>query len=347
MDFSMFEVLLGSWGAVFPILVFLLAAASGTLAALVIRSSKLKYSHKIAVIGFPRSGKTTLISMLFSRIIRSSVASRVRVSGKETIDRVSKYYEIISSGKNIGPSTDKDVFSYRFQYEEHRSYFFPSRIFDVEIADFPGEYSSSIAESKENALLRYRLLLAQPTPIELTSPFLPRNVTPAPEIPLAGLYNSEYQSWVSQADEYIIVVDLQKILENKEEIYKVQAKIFSAILFLKEASTEGGGNLSKKNVALVFSKSDIIAREKNNNAQYAASANYITANEENGVDDDYFSSKRGEVMGLMDEVISFIGSNFGDMDIVFHSSYLRSPEFDEAERHLINFILPGRGRVGI
>lgn len=117
-------------------------------------AGRLRFSHKVAILGYPRSGKTTLVATLLFRILSSEIAKRVRVSGQETIDRISKYNELIRSGKNLGPSTDKDVFSYRFQYDSPEPLLFVRlfgravRQYDVEVADFPGEYSRDVLDSE-------------------------------------------------------------------------------------------------------------------------------------------------------------------------------------------------------
>jgi len=321
------------------------AVVGAILAILIVGNRRFKFSHKIAVIGFPRSGKTTLIAMLFSELISSEMARRIRVSGSETTRRITEYYHRILSGKNVGPSSDEDVFSYRFEY---RASIFPfyRRNFDVEIVDFPGEYSSRLAERGgrvRDEAIAAELETAESPENELD---IPNSSDPAeadsedePDVEI-GMYDSAYQSWVTQADEYIIVVDTVDLLSTLEDAARVQSRIYTAVVELKESSIDKTNSLHRKDVALVISKSDIIANETHYTRDYVKNSNYLTANELS-FNDDFFEKYKKVVLDRLRPTISLLKNNFRKVDIIFHSAYMRSPVFDLAERKLIEFVLPG------
>ena len=99
-------------------------------------------SHKIAVLGLPSAGKTTLITALFDLIQRGVFLKRAQLHGHETIKRVNQNISYLNSGEKIPPTKERDIFVFKFSYERPGS--FAPRIYDVEIADFPGEYTGQI-----------------------------------------------------------------------------------------------------------------------------------------------------------------------------------------------------------
>jgi hypothetical protein len=336
-----FFALYGSWLGL--AMTFFGASVAALISSRIIFSSRLRYSHKIAVIGFPGAGKTTMISMMFSRIMRTVIAKNIRVSGKETISRISELYERVVSGKNVGPSTDQDVFSYRFQVDSSSKFSLLKRQYDVEIADFPGEYSEDLASSDPE--FHIERLISYP---------LSRSHLPEKKLrPLASLYGETYQTWVTQADEYIIVIDLDALLKDDSNRVAIQAKLLSAVLSLKEASIEGGNRLSDKDAVLVFSKADIIASVENESEDYRSSVNYVAANSGKfKFDLQYYENRKIEIIQENRNIIDLLQANFGRVAWIFHSSYSENEVFERSERALINFVMPGHfklsagGRLG-
>jgi molybdopterin-guanine dinucleotide biosynthesis protein len=106
-------------------------------------------SHKIAVVGLPGAGKTTLITALFELVQRGTHLKNVRLHGLQTIETVNRNIARLNSGERIGPTKEKDVFIFRFSYLQLR--FLIARSYDVEIADFPGEYSERIPKFSARA----------------------------------------------------------------------------------------------------------------------------------------------------------------------------------------------------
>lgn len=103
----------------------------------------IKISLRVAVIGLPRAGKTTLISVIFDRLMSQRHARYITVNGVETVERITRYIGIVKAGISIPPTEDKDVFSFRYFVKKPLFWVIPRR-YEVEISDFPGEYSDEI-----------------------------------------------------------------------------------------------------------------------------------------------------------------------------------------------------------
>ena len=304
---------------------------------------RTKFSHKIAVIGFPRSGKTTLISTMFGKLISTEISRQIRVSGEETIARVSENYKRILDGKHLAQTTDDDVFLFRFQYVRRAFSRLFFRTYDVEIADFPGEYSSSldrkkrlrdlvVDETSDDAIEALELSLQEVLPVDDQRAGSKNHV---------GIYDQQFQSWVSQADEYIVVLDVLDVINNPETASKIQGQMVRAILQLKESSIEGSGELFNKDVCLVFTKCDAIFSELRFTPDYFETANYNSAQSIKEDSGEFFENRKQEALDTIAPTLSLLKSNFRHVSIVFHSSYLENAYFDRAQRQLIQFVLPG------
>lgn len=74
----------------------------------------LPYAWSVALIGFPRSGKTTLLATIFGEIFaRRIIDYEITIRGEENIDIVNAALERLSTGRALGPTTDEDVRAFR------------------------------------------------------------------------------------------------------------------------------------------------------------------------------------------------------------------------------------------
>ena len=214
-DFGMLVVL---------IVGLLISIVSGMLSSYL--RDKLPSAYRIAAIGFPKSGKTTLITSLFSELFANRLGIQVIPRGLETIERVNDNIAKLELGKSVGATTDKDVFAYRV--DVIRGKFFKSR-YKVEIGDFPGEDSQQFTEEFGH-----------------------------------WFHHTPYFKWAMEADAFMFVVDLAPALvptkeygTPREYVAKMTQAIRAAWQRLNEYHYEGQQQLSKKSVVLVFTKSDL------------------------------------------------------------------------------------------
>jgi GTPase SAR1 family protein len=180
-------------------------------------------AYRIAVVGFPKSGKTTLVTAMFGELFAGHILGVfVYPRGETTRNRVNEDLKRLELGKQLGPTTDQDVFAYRADIT--RGKFF-KRTYKLEIGDFPGDDSQKFTEQFGE-----------------------------------WLHETNFFKWVMEADAFILVVDLAHTL-NQDSVKEYVAKITSAFRAawqqLSEYHLEGKKNLRNKSVVLVFTKADL------------------------------------------------------------------------------------------
>ena len=112
----------------------------------VVATKRLPVSHRIAIIGFPRAGKTSLIAALFEYYFRRGARGKAIVPrGEETIQRINENISRLQTQKEVLPTKDQDVFAYRAEVLSKRRY-------KLEIGDFPGEDTVEFAEKYDQWL---------------------------------------------------------------------------------------------------------------------------------------------------------------------------------------------------
>lgn len=185
----------------------------------------LPKAHHIAIVGFKRSGKTTLLTSLFGEIFANKILGiKATPKSKSTIEKINDDLARIELGKSLGPTTDQDLFAYRANIS-YKSVFW-TRTYKVEIGDFPGEISETLAQGSEE-----------------------------------WLHNTEYFKWVTEADAFVFVIDLAHYLSDKNKgkayIAKMSKAIRAAWQNLVNNHEEKLDKLKTKPLVLVFTKADL------------------------------------------------------------------------------------------
>ena len=142
---------------------------------------QIKKSIHVAIVGFSRSGKTTLITSLFGEGFRKNLPINLEPRGSKTIDKINLSLEMLNKGKALGPTQDQDMFSFRA--DATTGSYFARSTYRVEFGDFPGAYTEKTSEEKDNNKIKW-------------------------------LHNSEFFRWIADSDAIIFVVDLGKYLSN-------------------------------------------------------------------------------------------------------------------------------------
>ena len=263
--------------------------------------SGVKISLRVAVIGLPRAGKTTLIAKIFDTIMSTRYAKFMTVNGVETIDRITHYLNIIQSGGGLSPSTDNDVFAFRYIYKRAVLGLLTLK-YDVEIADFPGEYSESLGSD-----------LSQ-------------------QSSFTGLYKKEFFSWIVRADRYVFAVDCEPYLQfdggDREQYARsITLKIKNAVLLLKQELLDE--SVYSRPCALVFTKADVFEE-----VTIEADRSNILEAELN------VKAALDEMLGSFKELIQFLESNFKSLRVLCHSSKSKRPMFTLGNELLMKHMSP-------
>lgn len=178
--------------------------------------------YSIAVIGYPKSGKTTFIIRCFDQIYKSRLLSlSLKLSGESTIQRVNEYIAKLKKGEAIGPTKDQDIFAYRASYVKGNLL---KKNYKIEFGDFPGEDTEEYLENYGK-----------------------------------WLHKTPYFKWVTQADAFIFVVDLGKyVLDGRSYVADYISAGRAAYETLMEIGREINNKVEKKPVMLLFNKADVI-----------------------------------------------------------------------------------------
>ena len=201
--------------------IFLSAAASYILA----RRSILR-SYRVAVIGFPQVGKTSLITALFAYLFKRGIrGASIVPRGEETITRINAHIAEMESGKGVAPTRDQDVFAYRAEVQSRSKFGLLPTKYKLEIGDFPGEQSEAFIESDQ-----------------------------------PWLHNTKYFQWAMGADAFLFVVDSSQCngFDTVEYVAHQQSAFRAAWQRLADHHIDGGSSLRNKAVILVYTKADRI-----------------------------------------------------------------------------------------
>lgn len=206
-----------------------IAAGSAALYALFselgrkVNSTPLPYN--VAIIGYPKSGKTTLIVSLFQEIFKQRIQGvKATLKGESTIERINDLIERKEKGLVVGPTNDQTMFAYRTNIEVGKG--FSLQEYKVEFGDYPGEFSEKVVNSEYFNIFR----------------------------------KSEFFKWCSEADAFIFIIDVGKYIlsQNKKEFVAEMSKLIRQSLqhfmdnnYLRAKDKKLGPTL------LIFNKMDL------------------------------------------------------------------------------------------
>lgn len=213
-----------SWGKVVPLSFGVVSFLLGIW--IVLHTSSLPTSYLVATVGFPQSGKTTLIVSLFGEAFAERIlGATMRPRGIKTIERVNADLERLKKGLALGPTQDQDRFSFRADIQMGRGLF--SKNYKTEFGDFPGHDSETYSE-------KY-------------GPWL---------------HTTEFFKWAADSDAIIFVVDLGRYLSEISEgrteyIAKISSAFRAAWQNFLDINEDRQKKVRRHPVILVFTKADL------------------------------------------------------------------------------------------
>jgi Double-GTPase 2 len=182
-------------------------------------------SHRVAVIGFPKAGKTSLIVALFAFYFRKGVrGASILPRGEETIRRVNTHIAEMEAGRGVSPTRDQDLFAFRAEVQRRSALPILERRYKLEIGDFPGEHSEEFISSDQ-----------------------------------PWLHNTNYFEWAMGADAFLFVVEAPKAMTDESDYVAVQKSAFRAAWQrIQEHHIDGARSLRRKTAVLVYTKADAV-----------------------------------------------------------------------------------------
>ncbi|MBI4847989.1 MAG: GTPase domain-containing protein [Nitrospirae bacterium] len=188
----------------------------------------LPVAYRVAIVGFPKSGKTTLITSLFGEIFAQRVLGVNAIpTGQSTIERVNADLAKLAKGQNLGPTTDQDLFAYRTNIRLKTFPFWST--YKIEFGDFPGEDSSEYI----------------------------KNFGP-------WLHTTPFFKWMVDADAVVFVIDIGRYLDTNSRtgyVVETTAAIRAAWQNFVDYADSGSRLAKRKRLILAFTKADLFDAE--------------------------------------------------------------------------------------
>lgn len=281
-------------------------------------NSNLAIAYNVAMIGFPQSGKTTLITSIFNEILERKIEQvDVTLTSESTINRLNQHTSRLQQGYALLPTGDNEIFSYRADLVIQQ--FLSKSVYQIQIGDFPGEDTKQYLENYGSWLH--------------TTPFF---------------------KWANTADAIIFVVDLEMIamqdeLERVEYISGMSAAVRAAWQHLLLDNLNERTKTRRKPVVLAFAKADLLLSSK---------ARDVSVKNLNNTDEDYtskvpeiiyfsdaseYTDVLTEVEDEFDSLITFLKGACENFEVVFTSSFVKVDQRVLGVQTLLNSILPKRG----
>jgi len=257
-----------------------------------------RYSYpvqlSIAVVGFPQSGKTTMIVSLWGEIFARRIIVQAIPRGTKTIERINDCLEKLQKGRSIGPTRDQDRFGFKGDITYGKYPF--TRTYKVEFGDFPGDNS-------EEYMTKY-------------GPWL---------------HNTEFFKWVMSSDAIIFVIDIGRYLAPDENRLKYVAQISGALRaawqHYLDSNDDRKDEVRKHPLILVFTKADLFGVNKysENGLKFEEVIAKLGFGEETPPikEIDHKSLDQGEARVRQDfaELIQYFQSECHNFSVLFISSF--------------------------
>lgn len=181
-------------------------------------------SLTISLLGYPNSGKTVFLTVLFNELATKVFPGFVfSPYGSETIEKVTEDLNQLMQGKWLPPTPPDMLFFYRANATSGTEIF--KRKLKIEIGDYAGEHFETFEEKSENQ----------------------------------WLHKSSYFKYVIQSDVILLAIDSNVVLnENNSRTSVIENGMLAAMQLLV---SEKGVDISRKMktpVALLLTKSDLI-----------------------------------------------------------------------------------------
>ena len=268
-------------------------------------------TYNIAILGLPKSGKTTFITSLFGAVMHGKIklnGYNAIVKGNSTIDRINENLSLLDKGIPIGSTTDQTLFAYRVNIEEKSSHILrPRKEYQIEIGDFQGEMTQDLIDLKTNI----------------------------------WKHDSEFFNWVKEANAFVFMVDLGfYLMDKKTYIAEISKSLRSAWQKIIELNDNQIDKESRLPIILIFNKADVLTA-------YDVSPSgikYLAFSEDKLPEMKYSTLTdkiKLEVEKDFDDLINFFTINCKNFSYNFYSSFFTDKyEYQKGLSEICNHIFP-------
>jgi hypothetical protein len=270
-----------------PIIVAIAASVLSALGTWLFAVNRLPTSHRVAIIGFPQAGKTTLITAIFEYLFRRGAKGGLVIPrGDETIKRINDNLRQLELRQPIKPTTDQDVFAFRAEVVARPGRF--GRRYKLEVGDFPGEDSVAFTERFGD-----------------------------------WLHDSPYFQWASSADAFVFLINVGDVLidQSGEYVARQKSAFRAAWQRLQEHHLDGKTNLSAKPLLLVFSKADLLLWKTAEPSKIAALASGVLVPERRTVSEEEIRRAARDVIGQFDDLIKYFERESRQCHVILTSAF--------------------------
>ncbi len=182
-------------------------------------------SYYIAIVGFPKSGKTTLLASLFGEAFAGKIKPvKMQPRGTRTIETVNAYLEKLKKGEALGPTRSQDRIAFRADIAVGKNPFI--RTYKAEFGDFPGS-------STESYVKKYG----------------------------KWLHKTEFFKWVAESDAMVFTIDLGHYLSRRKTrldyINQMTTAMRAAWQHFLDVNEHRVKEVSKHPLVVVFNKADL------------------------------------------------------------------------------------------
>lgn len=283
----------------------------GASFAWTITSRRMPVSHRVAIIGYPQVGKTTLITGIFEYLFRvGAEGGSVVPRGDETIRRVNTNLKQMELGRPVIPTRDQDVFAFRADVVAPGGGL--ARRYKLEIGDFPGEDTVEFAEQYGE-----------------------------------WLHATPYFQWAISSDAFLFVVDTASILLDStgEEVARQKSALRAAWQRIREYHLDHNVGLSRTKVVLIYSKADLLLVDRWNTVairNFATGEDHPSVRKVNAA----VHTALDKVMHQFDDLAEMLARESGSFETIATSIYLREAGDERfGIPAVVHAVLPHRGAL--
>lgn len=283
------------------LLIMLLSIILGSAVALVSLLGFQRYlpsspiSYTVAIIGFPKSGKTTLIVSLFGEVFAGKIQNiTLTPKGSSTIERVNKSLSLLESGQAVGPTSSQDRFAFRADLTLAKKIF--RQAYKIEFGDFPGENSFEYTQKYGE-----------------------------------WLHTTEFFKWVVDSDAMVFVIDIGNYLNSyprSNYVAQISAALRAALQNYLDANSSRIKIVRKHPVVLIFNKADLLCHF--NFTQEVQVVNHEVIEElgfglntpkKTEIDAELLKKWETQIKDDFHDLIEYFGQEMKNFNILFVSSF--------------------------